>query len=139
MRKKKAPAFLGQGLCGGGCLTVTYFHTGCGTIIGAGAFHSPVRDGKGWFHPAVAVRHKLSGEAHSPTIRYKAQAVACVVSSGSASMAPGPWGQAARAISNGQLNVSPRFHTRPINVLVWDGPSGRSCLREVSSRGGFPA
>ena len=40
-----------------GCLTVTYFHTGCGTIIGARAFHGPVRDGKGWDRPAVAVRH----------------------------------------------------------------------------------
>ena len=40
-----------------GCLTVTYFHTGCGTIIGARAFHGPVRDGKGWDRPAMAVRH----------------------------------------------------------------------------------
>ena len=27
------------------------------TIIGAGAFHGPVRDGKGWFHSAMVVRH----------------------------------------------------------------------------------
>ena len=40
-----------------GCLTVTYFHTGFGTIIGARAFHGPVRDGKGWDRPAMAVRH----------------------------------------------------------------------------------
>ena len=40
-----------------GCLTVTYFHTGYGTIIGARAFHGPVRDGKGWDRPALAVRH----------------------------------------------------------------------------------
>ena len=26
------------------------------TIIGAGAFHRPVRDGKGWFHSAMVVR-----------------------------------------------------------------------------------
>ena len=29
-------------------LTITYFHTGCSTIIGAESFHGPVRDGKGW-------------------------------------------------------------------------------------------
>ncbi|MGK5027829.1 hypothetical protein, partial [Janthinobacterium sp. RB2R34] len=26
-------------------LTITYFHTGCSTIIGAKLFHGPVRDG----------------------------------------------------------------------------------------------
>ena len=29
------------------------------TIIGAEAFHCPVRNGKEWDHPAVAVRHRL--------------------------------------------------------------------------------
>ena len=32
------------------------------------------------------------------------------------------YGQAERAISNGQLNVLPRLHIRPINVVVFDGP-----------------
>jgi hypothetical protein len=43
----------------GGCksLTMTYFHTGIRTIIGAKAFHCPVRDGKEWFHLAMVVRH----------------------------------------------------------------------------------
>ena len=27
------------------------------TIIGAAAFHGPVRDGKGWFHRAMVIRH----------------------------------------------------------------------------------
>ncbi len=27
-------------------------------------------------------------------------------------------------ISNGELNVLPRFHTRPINVVVYDGSMG---------------
>jgi hypothetical protein len=27
------------------------------TIIGATAFHGPVRDGKGWFHSAMVIRH----------------------------------------------------------------------------------
>ena len=63
---------------------------------------------------------------HNPVTKL-ASCLHCIVFSGSALHGPpGPWGQAARAISNGQLNVSPRFHTRPINVLVSDGPSGRS-------------
>ena len=44
-----------------GCnsLTMTYFHTGIRTIIGAEAFHCPVRDGKEWYHFAMVVRHNL--------------------------------------------------------------------------------
>src|SRR6184192_76309 len=38
-------------------LTMTYFHTGCSTIIGAKSFHSPVRDGKGWDRLALVIRH----------------------------------------------------------------------------------
>ena len=40
-------------------LTMTYFHTGIRTIIGAEAFHCPVRDGKEWSHLAMVVRQKL--------------------------------------------------------------------------------
>ncbi len=42
-----------------GSLTMTYFHTGTRTIIGADAFHCPVRDGKEWYHVAMVVRLKL--------------------------------------------------------------------------------
>ena len=38
-------------------LTITYFHTGCSTIIGAELFHGPVRDGKGWDQLAMVIRH----------------------------------------------------------------------------------
>ena len=41
------------------CLTMSYFHERMLTIIGAKAFHGPVRDGKGWFHLAMVVRHNL--------------------------------------------------------------------------------
>jgi hypothetical protein len=34
--------------------------------------------------------------------------------------------RAARAIRTGQLRALPRLHIRPINVLVWHGPMGRS-------------
>ena len=37
---------------------MTYFHTGIRTIIGAKVFHGPVREGKGWDHLAMVVRHK---------------------------------------------------------------------------------
>ena len=40
-------------------LTMTYFHTGCSTIIGAKSFHGPVRDGKGWDRLAMVIRHNL--------------------------------------------------------------------------------
>ena len=45
---------------GMGRLAVSYFHTGICTIIGAEAFHGPVRNGKAWDHLAMATRHKLS-------------------------------------------------------------------------------
>jgi hypothetical protein len=38
-------------------LTITYFHTGCSTIIGAESFHGPVRDGKGWDRLAMVIKH----------------------------------------------------------------------------------
>ena len=37
-------------------LTMSYFHTGTRTIIGAEAFHYPVRDGKEWDHLAMVIR-----------------------------------------------------------------------------------
>ena len=44
------------------------------------------------------------------------------------------YGQAERAISNGQLNALLRLHIRPIDVVVFHGPSklslGRSHLGE---------
>ena len=43
-----------------GCksLTMSYFHTGVRTIIGAKSFHCPVRDGKEWYQLAMVIRHK---------------------------------------------------------------------------------
>jgi hypothetical protein len=37
---------------------MTYFHMRMHTIIGAKAFHGPVREGKEWFHLAMVVRQK---------------------------------------------------------------------------------
>lgn len=46
-----------RGLWGDNSLTMSYFHTGIRTIIGAEAFHCPVRDGKEWDHLAMVIRH----------------------------------------------------------------------------------
>ena len=35
---------------------MSYFHTGTRTIIGAKAFHCPVRDGKEWDHLAMVIK-----------------------------------------------------------------------------------
>src|SRR4051795_4227660 len=42
-------------------------------------------------------------------------------------------GQANRPISTGQLNASQRLHLLPINLVIYQGPSGRPHLE-----GGFP-
>ena len=57
--KANAPYCWSMGRCGVNSLTMTYFHTGIRTIIGAEVFHGPVRDGKEWDHLAMVVRLKL--------------------------------------------------------------------------------
>ena len=44
------------GVGGNKSLTMTYFHRRTSTIIGAKAFHGPVRDGKAWGHLAMVVK-----------------------------------------------------------------------------------
>ncbi len=56
-KKNAQPNGLGVFSCNS--LTMTYFHTGTRTIIGAKAFHCPVRDGKEWYHLAMVIRHNL--------------------------------------------------------------------------------
>ena len=48
---------------------MSYFHTGIRTIIGAEAFHCPVRDGKEWDHLAMVIRLNRS----PPCIRQGSQ------------------------------------------------------------------
>ena len=57
--QQKAPDRMDWGLSIITSLTMTYFHTGCSTIIGAKSFHGPVRDGKGWYQLAIVIRHNL--------------------------------------------------------------------------------
>ena len=55
--KQKAPRLLTGGFFNSS-LTMTYFHTGTRTIIGAESFHCPVRDGKEWDQLAMVIRQK---------------------------------------------------------------------------------
>ena len=58
-RGTKRPTDLSDQLGDLGCksLTMSYFHTGIRTIIGAKSFHCPVRDGKEWDQLAMVIRH----------------------------------------------------------------------------------
>ena len=58
--QSKTPFYSEEQKGGLGCksLTMTYFHTGTRTIIGAKSFHCPVRDGKEWDQLAMVIRHK---------------------------------------------------------------------------------
>ena len=57
-RTKKNPTSL-RGFSLITSLTITYFRTGCSTIIGVKSFHGPVRDGKGWYRFTMVIRHNL--------------------------------------------------------------------------------
>ena len=76
------------------CLAVSYFHMGKPhTIVGAGRFHYRVRDGIGWFPPAIATKQdrKIQRVAFRFRICRTAQTkIAWVL-----------YGQASRAISTG--------------------------------------
>ena len=54
--KNKTPQARAYGVLSNKSLTMTYFHRRPSTIIGAKAFHCPVRDGKEWYHLAMVVR-----------------------------------------------------------------------------------
>jgi hypothetical protein len=54
--KDKTPQARAYGVLRNKSLTMTYFHRRPSTIIGAKAFHCPVRDGKEWYHLAMVVR-----------------------------------------------------------------------------------
>jgi len=48
------------------------------------------------------------------------------------------YGQAARPISTGQLHASLRFHLPPINLVIYQGPSG-AYARDTLSWSWLPA
>src|SRR3546814_17807905 len=51
----RSPGYTGWGFLDKS-LTMTYFHRRTSTIIGAKAFHGPVREGKEWDHLAMVVK-----------------------------------------------------------------------------------
>ena len=59
-QEEKGPFLSERALWHLNSLTMSYFHTGTRTIIGAKAFHCPVRDGKEWDHLAMVIRLDLS-------------------------------------------------------------------------------
>jgi len=48
------------------------------------------------------------------------------------------YGQVSRPISTGKLHALLHFHTRPINVVVYNGPSGVIRLARSHLGAGFP-
>jgi hypothetical protein len=68
-----------RGFRGNNCLTMSYFHTGIRTIIGAEAFHCPVRDGKEWDHLAMVIRHNRSPRWFSGQRSQFAESVSAVL------------------------------------------------------------
>ena len=65
---KKPPRLSTGGLISNSSLTMTYFHTGTRTIIGAEVFHCPVRDGKEWDHLAMVIRLERSAAKRDPAL-----------------------------------------------------------------------
>ena len=70
LAKKEKARLLRRAFSGCKSLTMSYFHTGIRTIIGAEAFHCPVRDGKEWYHLAMVIRHNLSTFRRSLNIQF---------------------------------------------------------------------
>ena len=103
------------------------------STIGATALNGRVRDGIGCFACAMTTKPK---EQHHPshvhrTVRmlHDPPRPMCLASTGS--------NQAYRAISTGQLNVSPRLHLRPIDEVVFLGPQGDLVLKGASRLDAF--
>src|SRR5215813_4008227 len=108
--------------------------------MGAGGFHGRVRDGIGCRPPAKATR------SSSPSV------IGLNAGSGDLLLALGlePKGvlgprinsedidlELYRAIRTSQLRALPRFHTWPINVMVYHGPQGDLVSRWVSRLDAF--
>ena len=106
----------------------------CSTI-GSGGLNFRVRDGNGWDPSDIATGNlgsALRWRRSGTCIRARIRVTVCKTTEldpGLRGIAPASGSrrkndQAARAISIGQLNALPRLHLRPIDVVVFDGPSG---------------
>ena len=102
------------------------------STIGAEGFNGRVRNGIGFEPPARATKpakHRSDTGFQAGRLPAGGRALA------------NESNQAERAISTGQLRALPRFHTRPIDVVVFHGSSGRTrfevgfplrCLQRLS-------
>ena len=102
------------------------------STMGAGGFHGRVRDGIGCGPPAKATR------SSSPSFVGRIQVLACcelemlrIISM------HGNVIELYRAIRTSQLHALPRFHTWPIDVMVYHGPQGDLVSRWVSRLDAF--
>ena len=92
------------------------------STIGAGEFHGRVRNGIGWGLPA-----------RPPDRRRSCCMIEVFLTAPRIAGMNNESNQANRAISTGKLHTLLRFHTRPINVVVFHGSQGRICFEA-----GFP-
>ncbi len=117
------------------------------STIGAEAFNDRVRDGIGFGHLAIVTRPAKRGireETHKTAAarsflrRFPAGGARRALSGRALSNEND---QADRAISTGKLHALLRFHTRPIDVVLFHGSQGRSrfqvgfplrCLQRLS-------
>ena len=103
-QKQNARAIASSGGCRDISLTMSYFHTGTRTIIGAEAFHGPVRDGKEWDHLAMVIRLNWSPGRHmtaKPIHENSNRAYDCF--NRRANTLSLTWGQSYRVKPHGQL------------------------------------
>jgi hypothetical protein len=96
------------------------------STIGAGVFHGRVRNGIGCSHPAITTRSAKHKQTRSWNFAH-----------GTAVNISNENDQADRAISTGKLHTLLRFHTRPINVVVYHDSQGILVLRSVSRLDAF--
>ena len=130
-----------EGACACKSLTMTYFHTGIRTIIGAEAFHGPVRNGKAWDHLAMATRHKLYKLLEAITSKFTYWPVESCISLSL---------RVAQSDSNDRIkpheqlvsvSLTPHSASTPDLSTSWSRTTlqGGQASREVSSSGKFPA
>ena len=80
VQTQKSPVITDRAFLLRNSLTMSYFHTGTRTIIGAEAFHCPVRDGKEWDHLAMVIRLNRSLPWHGQDSQF-VESVAAVLHS----------------------------------------------------------
>ena len=130
----------------------TFPHSCPCSIIGATELNFCVRDGNRCCLCAIATEKRLTfnkhfwqllRRLHDTCCCYSLQGNACLfpkIFSGFGAKLPSPrctvktfYGQASRSISTGKLNTLLCLHTRPINVVVSNGPLGNLRSREILS------